>query len=60
MKKLDITISQRQPDGKKIMVEGEMKVKTQVGTDEEIAEMLLEAEQHGNDGGARVHIFAEQ
>ena len=57
MQKVSLTIQQRQIDGSTVIVRTEGKVVEQKGTDEEIADMLLEAEMHGNDGKARVHLF---
>ena len=57
MKKLHITITRMLPGEKsRLRLEMNAVVISQAGDDKSIAEMLLEAEMHGNDGQARIHI----
>ena len=60
MKRLTIRITQRK--GTDIIALGlNCRVNQQVGSDEEVAAMLLEAEMNGNSSGkCRVHIFGEK
>lgn len=55
--RIGVTIQQRQPDGSLVRVEfGGLATNVQ-GTKDQIGEMLLEAERHGNDGKSRIHIM---
>lgn len=54
--RIGLTIQQRQLDGKLVKVEFGGLATNVEGTKEQIAKMLLEAEMHGNDGKARLHI----
>lgn len=53
--RIGVTIQQRQADGSLVKAEfgGLARVE---GTEEQVAKMLLEAEQHGNAGKSRIHI----
>lgn len=51
------TIQQRQPDGSIVGLTFRCKAESMFGPIEKVAEVLLEAEQHGNDGKSRVHLF---
>ena len=53
------TIQQRQPDGSLIGLTFKGKVTELDGPVEKVAEVVLEAELHGNDGKARIHLFLE-
>ena len=53
------SIYQRQPDGKLIGLEFRGEVQELRGSIEEVAEVVLEAERHGNDGKSRIHLFLE-
>jgi len=54
--RIGATIQQSQPDGSLVKVEfGGLATNVQ-GTKDQIGEMLLEAERHGNDGKSRVHL----
>jgi len=52
-------IHQRQPDGTLIGLTFRGKVQRLDGPIEEVAKVVLEAEMHGNDGKARIHLFLE-
>jgi len=52
-------IQQRQPDGSLIGLEFRGKVEKMEGPIRKVAEVVLEAEMHGNDGKARIHLFLE-
>lgn len=56
-RRVTLSFTQRQPDGRMHGIEVDGVVITQVGTDEQIGKILLEAEQYGNAGNCRVHIF---
>jgi len=53
------TIQQRQPDGSLVKLTFKGKVEEMVGSIEKVAEVMLEAEMHGNDGKSRIHLFLE-
>ena len=53
------TIQQRQPDGSLIGLTFKTEVQEMTGTIEQVAEVVLEAELHGNSGSARIHLFLE-
>lgn len=53
------TIQQRQPDGSLVRLTFKGKVEEMVGSIEKVAEIVLEAEMHGNDGKSRIHLFLE-
>lgn len=57
MKRLTLKITQNDPGSDPISIEMDCYVTKQQGEDHLIAAMLLEAEQHGNDGKARVHLL---
>lgn len=52
-------ITQRQPDGSIIGIEFHGVVDTLTGDINKAAEVIIQAEMHGNDGPARVHLFLE-
>lgn len=54
--RIGVRVQQRQPDGSLVNIEIEGPATKVVGTREQIAKMLLEAEMKGNTGKARVHI----
>lgn len=58
--RIGVTIQQRQPDGSLVKVEFGGRAMTSEGTPDQIGYMLLEAEQHGNDGRARIHITMQE
>jgi len=53
------SFTQRQPDGSLIGMEFHGVVDTVIGPMEEVSKVVLEGEQHGNDGKTRVHIFLQ-
>ncbi len=53
------TIQQRQPNGTLIGLEFEGKVQKMDGPIARVAEVVLEAERHGNIGAARIHLFLQ-
>lgn len=53
------TIQQRQPDGSLIGLSFHGTVDELNGEPEKVAEVVLEAEMHGNDGKSRIHLFLE-
>jgi len=56
--RIRVKIQQRQPDGSNVKVEFEGQATGIEGTKEQIAQMLLEAEMHGNAGKSRTYISA--
>ena len=54
--RIGVTIQQRQPDGGMVKVQFGGVATSVEGTPQQIADMLLEAERHGNDGKSRIHI----
>lgn len=54
--RIGVIIQQRQSDGELVKVEFDGLAANVEGTKEQIAQMLLEAEMHGNAGKSRVHI----
>ena len=54
--RIGVTIQQRQPDGEMVKVQFGGLATNVEGTSQQIADMLLEAERHGNDGKSRTHI----
>ena len=53
------SIQQRQPDGSIIGIEFAGKIQTMLGPIEKVAEVVLEAEMHGNDGKSRIHLWMQ-
>jgi len=53
------SIYQRLPNGSLVGIEFHGVVDKLVGTDEEVAAAILEAEMKGNTGDSRVHLFLE-
>ena len=53
------SIMQRQPDGSLVGVEFSGRVQKVQGAIEKVAEVILEAEMHGNDGKSRIHLFLQ-
>lgn len=53
------TIQQRQPDGSLVKLTFKGKVEEMTGPIEKVAEVVLEAEMHGNDGMSRIHLFLQ-
>ena len=58
--RIGVKIQQRQPDSSLVIVEFSGQVANAEGSKEQIAHMLLEAEQHGNDGKSRIYISMEE
>lgn len=57
MDKFHITVTKRLPSGKsQLRIEMDAVVTSQAGDDKSVAQMLLEAEMHGNSGPAKIHI----
>jgi len=54
--KVKIRVTKLIPGGQRLDINIEGQITHQAGHDEAIVQMLLEAEQHGNDGAARIHI----
>lgn len=54
--RVSVTIQQSQSDGPPLKVEVGGLVHIIEGTVDKVGAMLFEAEQHGNAGGARIHI----
>ena len=57
MEKFSIYVQRRMHDGSLVFVKAEGEIVEQKGSDKQVAEVLLEAEMHGNAGKSRVHIF---
>lgn len=58
--RIGVIIQQRQPDGSLVKVEFFGRATGIEGTRKQIAEMLLEAEMHGNAGKSRIHISVSE